>query len=327
MKPAIHTIALRALLLVTGLTTSASAEVVTLQPVRDNTLFEDATGSLSDGAGPVLYSGNNGQGLARRGLLQFDVTGLPAGAVIEQVTLTLHVSNAPNSTPRAFALHRVLEGWGEGSSNTSSGTGAPATANDATWIHTGWPDGYWATAGGSFDAAESASQAVSDVGFCSWSDSRMAHDVQQWLDEASGNHGWLILGDEVTLNTAHRFDSRENTVGQNRPMLLVQFSRTVGVDSGDESRTVTLEGAMPNPTAGASRVVFHLPRPAHVRLEVHDVTGRSIAVLVDQELPSGRHSALWRGGGPGGPAGPGIYFLKISVEGRDLASKRVIRLR
>jgi len=57
------------------LVSAAVADVATIQPVRDN-MFEDPSGSLSNGAGPVLFAGNNGQDLARRALLQFDVAGV-----------------------------------------------------------------------------------------------------------------------------------------------------------------------------------------------------------------------------------------------------------
>jgi hypothetical protein len=35
----------------------AAGSVVTLTAVRDNTLFEDAAGSLSNGSGPAIFAG------------------------------------------------------------------------------------------------------------------------------------------------------------------------------------------------------------------------------------------------------------------------------
>jgi hypothetical protein len=54
----------------------AASEVVTLTAVRDNTLIESATGSLSNGAGTLLFTGRTAQssGAVRRGILAFDVT-------------------------------------------------------------------------------------------------------------------------------------------------------------------------------------------------------------------------------------------------------------
>ena len=72
----------------------ATADVVTLTAVRDNTLFQDAAGSLSSGAGTAIFAGRNNQNLGRRALVRFDVeASIPSGAVISNVVLTLNVSN------------------------------------------------------------------------------------------------------------------------------------------------------------------------------------------------------------------------------------------
>ena len=106
----------------------AQADTVTIPPALDNTMFEDTTGSLSNGAGPALFGGNNGSLLARRALLRFDVAGNgPAGAVIGDVSVTMNVSNATSATPRTFSLLRVRRSWGEGTSSTT-GVGVPVAS-------------------------------------------------------------------------------------------------------------------------------------------------------------------------------------------------------
>jgi hypothetical protein len=316
-------------LLASWLATTAPADEVTLVAARDNTLFEDATGSLSDGSGSVLFAGNTGQGLGRRALVRFDVAAaVPAGRRIEQVTLTLHVSNAPNATMQDFGLHRVLETWGEGASSTTSGGGAPAADGDATWIDRFWPAQPWSTPGGSFQALPSATRLVGDVGFYGWSDPAMTVDVQAWMDDPASNHGWLILGDEVTLNTSRRFDSRENPVPESRPSLLVRYSSSVGVDGRSDPSAIRLEAPWPNPMAGSSTITFALPRSAHARLEVKDPGGRRVAVLLDAPLTAGRHAAAWRGTDQAGrAAGAGVFFYQLTIDGRIVASRSVIRLR
>ena len=84
----------------------------------------------------------------RRALLRFDVAGiLPGSARIDGVELRLNCSNAPNGTAWTFALHRLLRDWGEGTSSTTSGSGAAATLDDATWIHTFFPGASWSNPG------------------------------------------------------------------------------------------------------------------------------------------------------------------------------------
>lgn len=318
-------------LLLTSTTSVVSADVVTLAPDRDNTLFEDPAGGLSNGIGPVLFAGNNGQDLARRALLRFDIAGnLPHGARIDAVELRLNCSNATNATPRTFTLHRVIQEWGEGTSSTTSGSGAPAAPGDATWLHTFYSSSTWAAAGGDFAGAASATLSVGDVGVYTWTGAGLKADVQEWLNGTASNFGWLLFGEETALNTARRFDSRENTVAANRPALTVHYSfNTTGV--GDPPEPVLgarLEPGYPNPTRGTFRVAFSLPSAATVQVVVDDVAGRRLATVAEGRFRPGRAEVVWNGLGSGGESlAPGLYFYRLFVAGRPVATRALARLR
>jgi hypothetical protein len=214
-------------LLLAGLSLTAAvarAQVVDCVSVRDNTLFQTSDGSLSDGSGPVFFAGDAGL-VPRRGLIRFDVAGaIPPGSLITGATLTLNLSQAPNANAVPMELHRVTADWGEGTSSTSAGGGAPSAAGDATWIHAFFPGTPWASAGGDFAAAASASRTVTGVGSYAWTSAGMVADVQSWLDAPANDYGWLVLGDEVGNNTARRFDSRENATPANRPRLTITYT-------------------------------------------------------------------------------------------------------
>ena len=320
---------LAALSLVGWITQAAGASVATISSAKDNTLFEDDVGSLSDGAGPTLFTGNNGQGLARRALLSFDVAAaLPAGARVDSVRLAINVSNVSNNTTRTFTLHRVLLDWGEGTSSTSGGVGAPATVDDATWLHMRWPDRLWTTPGGDFDAAPSASLDIAGVGLYSCLAPRMASDVQSWLDDPGGNHGWLIQWDEVTLNTAKRLDSRENGIASQRPALIVYYDGLVGVGES-RVRVETLLGPFaPNPARASTRLSLVLDRPARARVDLFDPAGRRIVTLLDGPTGAGRTDIEWDGrDATGSRVSPGLYLCRLVLEGRPREVARVSLIR
>jgi hypothetical protein len=201
-------------------------ETVSLQSVRDNTLFEYATGDSSSGAGPSFFVGLNSQGRIRRGLLAFAIAeSIPAGARIDSVRLQLYCSNASSATPRAISLLRASRSWGEGSSSSTGGSGAPATPGDATWTCRFYPDSLWTTPGGDFDASSlHATTSVADVGFYEWSAAAMTADVQAWLDHPSTDVGWLVQGEEAVPGSARRFESRENATPDRRPLLRVYYT-------------------------------------------------------------------------------------------------------
>jgi spore coat protein A len=211
----------------------ASGSVVSLNPIKDNTLFENATGDLSNGAGSWFIAGNTNNTNTlkkRRGLIQFDLSGIPATATITAVTLTMTNDRGKNGSPNV-ELHRVLASWGEGTSvsDANPGKGAPSTTNDATWAHRFYPGTLWATPGGDFDPTVSASVAVGNSANYNWSSAQMISDVQQWVSNPANNFGWLIKGDEINSATARRFKSRD--AGTTPPVLQVTYT-TGGTATG-----------------------------------------------------------------------------------------------
>ncbi len=53
---------------------------------------------------------------------------------------------------------------------------------------------------------------------------------------------------------------------------------------------VVLDQNYPNPSSGRTTIAFNQPRPAEARLEVFDMLGRRVAMLLDQYVPAGSHS-------------------------------------
>jgi hypothetical protein len=190
-------------------------------------LIESASGAFSNGAGPAFFVGHTSQTTngRRRGLVRFDVaSALPPGAIVTAVELRLELTQSTHPEPIEIGLHRVLTAWGEGASVASGGGGAPSTPGDATWIHTEYPDAFWDDPGGDFVAAQSSVQVVAGAGLVTWpSTPGVVADVQAWLDDASGNHGWLLLGGEEARETSKRFASREAEEPEAPPRLVVEY--------------------------------------------------------------------------------------------------------
>lgn len=204
--------------------------VVQLSASKDNSLVEIDDGSLSLAVSEFIFAGrvgnHGGNAKLRRGLIWFDVVAaLPPGCTVISVELAMFCVMT-NSGPHSVELRRVLEGWGEGTSSAVGGAGAPATPGDATWLHAFWPDQFWSIVGGTFADIPSGVAEVAFPGPYVWSSSPgMVADVQTWLDQPSGNFGWLVLGDEPYVQSVKAFASRENIVVEQRPVLTVTYQR------------------------------------------------------------------------------------------------------
>jgi len=211
---------------------TSEAATVTIPTDRDNTLYENATGAISNGSGEYFFAGKTDQGRIRRALIRFDIAAsVPSGSTINSVTLRLNLSRTRQNTQRSTSLHRVLSDWGEGVSNAdqNEGQGAPASPGDCTWLHRfRFPDLLWSSPGGDYDVIPSATAAVGGNAFYSWSSAGMVGDVQDWLNDSGTNFGWMILGDESASQTAKRFDSSENGTVSRRPSLVIDYTPAGG---------------------------------------------------------------------------------------------------
>lgn len=206
---------------------------MTLNASKDNTLYEDASGAWSNGAGSFFFAGMTagrfGEPVeARRAVIAFDVPGkIPANSKVDSVFLTLNMSRTVAGSTHV-KLHRLQSDWGEGTSFAlgNEGGGSASKAGDATWIHTFFDTGFWTTPGGDFISTASDSQLVRGSDIYTWgSTAEMVTDAQFWLDNPASNYGWIIVGDETTDSTAVRFDSRTHQTAANRPKLIVHFTK------------------------------------------------------------------------------------------------------
>jgi len=209
-----------------------AAELV-VGPQRDATIFGGpGYDAIADGAGPHLWTSVIASGVKRRALLAFDLRAIPPGARVDAVELRVYQSRARDA--HQVAVYRVLETWGEGSSDAGgSGNGTTATPGDSTWVNRFHPGSPWQTPGGSRAAQASAVGLVgAESGTYAWSGAALAADVQRWVNDPTQNHGWLLIGDESVEQNAKRFESRQ--FGANGPQLRVVYTPPApGGDSAD----------------------------------------------------------------------------------------------
>lgn len=213
-----------------GLPLGLRGASVTLVPSADTTLMQsDPANNM--GAVQSLAVGVTGHRTAARGLMKFDLTGIPAGATVTDVRLTIPVIREPLAVkPATFNLHRVRVDWGEGAKGAGvlTGSGGLATAGEATWTARRQAQTDWAAAGGAVgqDFMETASGSAQAGASLVYAGATVVADVQQWVTTPASNFGWLIKDSaEVATNqTARRLVSREFDVAQ--PQMVVTYSTT-----------------------------------------------------------------------------------------------------
>lgn len=294
------------------LCSSATAQQqVVLDSNQDTSIYEES-GTVSNGAGSYLFAGTNGRDNQRRALVQFDLSSIPANATVTGASLTLHMSKTIAAN-QPVGVHRVLESWGEGSSDASlnEGTGAAAMSGDATWTHRIFNTTRWTTAGGDYEPTASASIPVGGIATYEWSSAGTVSDVQGWIDGSLDNNGWILIGSTAT-STAKRFDSRENVTAVFRPALTVTYTTGTSVEDTPAQAEPTLAQNYPNPFRSGTAVTFAVPVASDVTLQVFDLLGRRVATLVEGTIAAGVHSVWFQPGRE--PAG--IYLARLRVGDR-----------
>lgn len=107
-----------------------------------------------------------------------------------------------------------------------------------------------------------------------------------------------------------------------KPMLEILTS--IGADRSDLAppRGFELEQNYPNPFNPVTTIRFELPKSARVSMEVFDLLGQRVAVLLNAAMDAGEHRVQWNAG----EAASGIYFYKFSA-GDFIGTKKMLLLR
>ncbi len=250
---------------------------VNLNPIKDNTILSDRT-SNSSGGGKNFVGRIRGEGL-RRALIQFDLSNIPNGSIITEVSLNVNVdmTGRTHTNSIVYNLHRLNKDWGEGTSvgSRGGGGGATAVAPDATWINaiTGITGSTWTTQGGDFENNPTASSTFTGMnGTQTFNTSTaLVNEVQNWLDGNTSNFGWIIIGGESISESAIRIGSKEMGTA---PVLNITYTTEIlNIENSIPSISNIL--LYPNPTNG--ELYFNSLEALNVTAKVYSSLGKLVS--------------------------------------------------
>ena len=95
------------------------------------------------------------------------------------------------------------------------------------------------------------------------------------------------------------------------------------VGAGEHAEDLPLKFALdqnyPNPFNPTTQIAYQIPQSETVRLDVFDINGRKVAVLVNESQPAGRYSVTFDASG----LGSGLYIYRITA-GSFTQTKRLM---
>lgn len=107
----------------------------------------------------------------------------------------------------------------------------------------------------------------------------------------------------------------------------VVFDGETGIaeGSGEVPAVTGLIRNYPNPFNPATRIAFSLAERERVKLSVYDVSGRLVAVLIDEDMAPGLYAAHWEGRDDRGSAvASGTYFARMTAGTSHFETKMIL---
>jgi len=127
----------------------------------------------------------------------------------------------------------------------------------------------------------------------------------------------VILIDEDT-KTSYNLQSNHRLEFATQRLTEKHFKLVAGAQSFVESESPQVElqpkdyvlmQNFPNPFNPATQIIYALPQPARVALQVFNVEGKLVATLVNERQEKGSHTVVWSAAG----VGSGVYFIRLEA--------------
>jgi flagellar hook assembly protein FlgD len=88
---------------------------------------------------------------------------------------------------------------------------------------------------------------------------------------------------------------------------------------------LTIEQNTPNPMNDNTNFAFRIPETAPVRLEVMDLLGNTVAIILNDNLAAGTYNQTWNGMDINGNAlTNGAYIYKLTAGSKSVTAKLTI---
>lgn len=122
----------------------------------------------------------------------------------------------------------------------------------------------------------------------------------------------LTVNVEYTITMSNIWDMLGNAIEPNSTVSFV--STFVGVAEGMLPTEYALDQNYPNPFNPTTTIRYALPEVADVRLQIFDITGRQVNVLVNNTQEAGWYDLHWSGQDARGvDLAAGMYFARIEA--------------
>jgi len=154
-------------------------------------------------------------------------------------------------------------------------------------------------------------------------------EIASLVNNTDGKEAVLSPNQKIRLS----FSSLPDDPSKRRRFVLIAkgFYETIGKETsgypGVEETPSILEVSQnsPNPFNPNTTICYALPQEIDVKLEIYNILGQRVRVLVDEHQEAGHKTMIWDGKDDDGRnVSSGIYFYRLSGQGYSISKKMVL---
>lgn len=193
----------------------------------EDTMIYNGAATFNYGIGTDIQVGYDSANKIARGLIRFDLSGIPNDSIINSASLSLYSWFEGNTTDFATRAHRAITQWYEGAKN---GAVPDAGQNGSTWNlrnangAVAWTGGAGGAAGSDWVALATASTVITGINATFTFDVKA--DVQSYV-QGVANYGWWMRNEQEAAVSDKHFRSSEHATPAQRPSLSVDYTLPV----------------------------------------------------------------------------------------------------
>jgi len=101
------------------------------------------------------------------------------------------------------------------------------------------------------------------------------------------------------------------------------FEGEIGEELKIQNYQLKITSVSPNPFNQQTAISFELPEAGKINLVIYDILGREVQSLATGHSSLGKHTVVWDAGGQSS----GVYFIRLSVDGRWSMAKKVVLMK
>lgn len=84
----------------------------------------------------------------------------------------------------------------------------------------------------------------------------------------------------------------------------------------------------PNPFRHSTAIGYTIANAARVRVAIYNLLGQAVIALIDEAHAPGNYAVTWNGANAFGAVQPsGLYFYRLDINERTVATRRLVLLR